>query len=333
MEYDDEYLSEVNENVDLLEYVSSTYNLKQKGKDYFMSCPLHFDKTPSMSITPSRNCFYCHSCGVGGGIIGWLMHIENMKFYDAVEKASQLANMDMSTMCQSMTVKLLRKLRKLKQTGKLERHVILEEAKFSKYRLGKVTEWLVEGIRQSEMDLFEIRIDDRSNRIVYPVRDIEHNLINIKGRTRYSNYKEMGLMKYINYFSVGEMDYLQSLYITLPYVKKAGEIILFESIKSVMKAYGWGYKNTASVENHSLTDEQIRLLIRLHVDVVIAYDSDVSYRSKNIVKAINKLKRFTNVYVIEDKYSLLGGAEAKNSPVDCGFDTFVKLYEKKRRIL
>ena len=45
-----------------------------------------------------------------------------------------------------------------------------------------------------------------------------------------------------------------------------------------MKAYGWGFKNCVSAEKHTLTDEQIKLLVKLRVNVVFAYDSDVDYR-------------------------------------------------------
>ena len=99
-----------------------------------------------------------------------------------------------------------------------------------------------------------------------------------------------------------------------------------------MKCYGWGYKNVGSAEKHSLTMEQIRLLIRLKVDVTFAYDSDVSYKSKDIVDTIRILKKFTNVYIIEDPDNLLGGIDAKNSPADKGLQVFEKLYQNKRRV-
>ena len=65
---------------------------------------------------------------------------------------------------------------------------------------------------------------------------------------------------------------------------------------------------------------------------MFAYDSDVSYKSKDIVETINKIKRFTNVYIMEDKENLLGGVEAKNSPADKGLYIFEKLYENKRKV-
>lgn len=332
MQYDEDFLQEISSNVDLVDYIGQDIELKQKGKDYFGHCTKHLDRTASFSVNPSKNMYYCFSCGRGGSIIQYLQEYEGLSFDDSVEKTCRLANADISQMCYSPTVKLLKKIRKLRQKCVSTEHTILDETEYEKYKKLPINEWLDEGIRQKEIDMFDIRIDEKSNRIVYPVRDLQGRLINIKGRTRFEDYKAMHLMKYINYFPVGTMDYFQGLDVTLPYVKENNEIILFESIKSVMKCFGWGYKNCASVEKHSVTDEQIRLLIRLKVNIVFAYDSDVSYRTKDIIESLTKLKRFTNVFIIEDKDMLLGGVEAKNSPADLGMQTFEKLYKKKRRV-
>lgn len=332
MEYDEDFLQEISSQVDLVDYIGQDIELHQKGKDFFGHCTKHLDRTASFSVNPSKNMYYCFSCGRGGSIIQYLQEYEGLSFDDAVEKTCRLANADISQMCYSPTVKLLKKIRKLRQKCVSTEHTILDETEYEKYKKLPINEWLDEGIRQKEIDMFDIRIDEKSNRIVYPVRDLQGRLINIKGRTRFEDYKAMHLMKYINYFPVGTMDYFQGLDVTLPYVKENNEIILFESIKSVMKCFGWGYKNCASVEKHSVTDEQIRLLIRLKVNIVFAYDSDVSYRTKDIIESLTKLKRFTNVFIIEDKDMLLGGVEAKNSPADLGMQTFEKLYKKKRRV-
>lgn len=332
MQYDEDFLQEISSNVDLVDYIGQDIELKQKGKDYFGHCTKHLDRTASFSVNPSKNMYYCFSCGRGGSIIQYLQEYEGLSFDDSVEKTCRLANADISQMCYSPTVKLLKKIRKLRQKCVSTEHTILDETEYEKYKKLPINEWLDEGIRQKEIDMFDIRIDEKSNRIVYPVRDLQGRLINIKGRTRFEDYKAMHLMKYINYFPVGTMDYFQGLDVTLPYVKENNEIILFESIKSVMKCFGWGYKNCASVEKHSVTDQQIRLLIRLKVNIVFAYDSDVSYRTKDIIESLTKLKRFTNVFIIEDKDKLLGGVEAKNSPADLGMQTFEKLYKNKRRV-
>lgn len=336
MNYDDETLQEINDNADLLAYAQQTLDLEQRGNDYFAHCPLHRDDTPSLSFTPSKNSYYCFSCGASGGMIGYLMDFEGMEFEDAVEKAAGLANIDMSKMCQSKTMILLKKWRMFlqsKQQKEVYKHSIIPMTAFTKFSKEEVPEWLEEGISQEVMDLFDIRIDNYSNRIVYPVYDIDGNLINIKGRTRYENYKKLKLPKYMNYYTVGVMDYFQGLEKTLKYIKEQNEIIIFESIKSVMKAYGWGYKNCVSAEKHTLTPEQISLLVKLKVNVVFAYDSDVSYNDGEVKENIDMLRKVTNVYVISDKDLLLGGSTTKNAPVDCGQDIWEELYFSKRKVV
>lgn len=332
--YDDDMLQQINENANLLDYVSQFIEMEKRGNDYFGQCPLHIDNTPSFSITPAKNSYYCFSCGKSGGIIGYLMDYEGMQFESAVEKAAKLADMDLNKMCKSNTVSWLKKLRMLalKKDNDFS-HEILPESELKKYKKEPVWEWLNEDISQETMDLFGVMVDTWQNRIIYPVYDIHGNLINIKARTRYPNYKKLKIPKYINYYPVGVMDYFQGLNITLKYVKEKGEIIIFESVKSVMKAFGWGYKNCASAEKHTLTKEQLDLLVKLKVNVVFAYDSDISYRQSDVKQNIDKLKRVTNVYVIEDKNKLLGGVAAKNAPVDCGEDIWSQLYEAKKKIV
>ena len=332
MTYDDEMLQEINASVDLLEYVSQSIEMEKRGRDYFGHCPLHVDNTPSFSITPSKNSYYCFSCGRSGGIIGYLMDYEHLRFDDAVDKAAKLGNMDLSKMCKSQTMTFLKKTKNLMREKEQIVHEVLSANELSKYSHEDITEWIDEGILQEVMDLFEVRINDRDNRIVYPVYDINGNLINIKGRTRYKNYKELRIPKYINYYPIGTMDYFQGLNITLPFIKDQNEMIIFESVKSVMKAYGWGYKNCASAEKHTITDEQLKLLVRLRVNIVFAFDSDISYSDKDIKKTIDVLKRITNVYIIYDRKGLLGGKDAKNAPVDLSREIWEQLYFNKTKV-
>lgn len=332
-EYDVEMLENIEANVDLLEYVSQSIYMVQKGNEYFGSCPLHVDKTPSFSVTPEKNKYYCFSCGRGGGIISYLRHYEHLCMDEAVKKAAKLGDVDLSQMCQSETVSLIKRFQKLKQKEQKYEHPVLDYADYEKYTKATIEEWLDEGIRQEEIDLFDIRIDNRTNRIVYPVYDVDGNFINIKGRTRFKNFKLLDIAKYINYYKVGSLDYFQGLMQTKQFIEEKKEVVIFESIKSVMKCYGWGYKNCVSAESHSLSDWQIKHLLKMRVDVVFAYDKDVDYRSHDVQKQLNKLKRFTNVYVIEDREGLLGDADEKNSPADMGKETWELLYQNKKRVL
>ena len=336
--YDSEYLDEIGEKVNLLDYAESQgYEFESHGREHYTNCPLHIDKTPSLSITEDTdgNCtkFFCHSCKTGGGIIKWLMLFEHLGFNDAVIKSSKLAGMDVRKGCSSPVVRYLRnKNIDIKKSAiKTVSHEILPENKFSKYSKESIPEWESEGIHKDVISEFDIRIDNSMNRIVYPVRNIHGQLINVKGRTRYQNYKALRVPKYLNYYKIGDMDYFQSLDMALPHVNQTGEVIICESIKSTMKCWGWGIKNVCSAETHGLTDYQLRLLLSLQCDVVIAFDKDVNLYGKENVKLrkqLDKLKFLTNVYYIDDGYGYLG---EKDSPMDCGEEVYRELYAKRKR--
>ena len=340
-EFDEQFLSELAEKIDLLEYAESQgFEFETRGKEHFTNCPLHTDNTPSLSITEDNNgfskYFYCHSCKTGGGIIRWLTNIEGLEFREAIKKASRIANIDMSMMCKSPTVRYIRRQYKERQmklaANKEIFHPLIDEETFNKYSIESIPEWEKEGISPETIREFDIRVDNDSNRIVYAVRNQDGELINIKGRTRYPQYKSMRIAKYKNYFSVGDLDYFQCLNITKPFIKDKDEIIITESIKSVMKCWDWGVKNVVSAETHALTDGQIRQILRLRCSkVVFAFDKDVDYfgsKEKNLRDQMNKIKRFVNLYYIYDSKNLL---EKKDSPMDKGFDVWQYLYLRKRR--
>ena len=108
------------------------------------------------------------------------------------------------------------------------------------------------------------------------------------------------------------------------------EMIIFESIKSVMKAELFGTPNVVSAETSTLNMFQIKLALSMHCDVVIAFDNDVS-RAES-AKFLSTLRKYTNVYWIDDKERLLGTYKDKMSPVDKGKEIWDYLYKRKVRI-
>lgn len=332
-DFEDDVIQEINANADLVEIAEDFVRLYKRGSnEYFCCCPLHVDKTPSLTI--SNNNFYCFSCGTGGRVFGFLTKICKMTREEAIQYGMNILGIDVSKMCKSETIKYLKSVKRQTRIVDGEKfvHPILPKYAIEKYSREPVLEWEKEGIKPEIIDLFGVRIDNYTNRIVYPVYDLDGNLINVKGRTRYKEYKLLGLTKYMNYNKIGVMDYFQCLNVTLPYIKEKNEVIIFESIKSVMKAYGWGYKNCVSAEKHVLTDEQILLLVQLKVNVVFAYDSDVDYNCTAVKKDIDKLRMITNVFVIMDDDGVLGGEKGKNAPVDLGEDIWENLYKERRKV-
>lgn len=333
MNYSQEALEEMADRVDLLEYASKSQDFtKHSGNTYYCICPFHEEKTPSLAINTEENFFHCFGCGRSGSIYQWIQWTEGLTFGQAVQKVANITGSEIHEYTESESVafyKLLNKLNKPKSNISVDRHILdIEKDYNQKFKDEIPQEWVDEGISAEEMKKYEIRIDSMSNRIVYPVRDADFNMIGVKGRTRFSNYKTLGIMKYMNYNRIGILNYYTGMMQAIDSVKETGEIIILEGIKSVMKVDQWGFHNAVSAETSTLNEYQIELLIRMQVrNVVIAFDKDVTM--KKVQSCCGLLKKFTNVSVVIDKWNLL---KEKESPCDEGESVWRTLYERRVRI-
>ena len=330
MKYDQEELRILCEQVDLFEYASQSFDFKQvSGNNYACHCPRHVDNTPSLMIDASGNYFYCFSCGVSGNIISWLRVFEGFSFDEAVRKTAELAGSDISTLRTSDSILFYKKIRKLKQKDDVNiNREILPYSYYEQFSDELPKEWIDEGIPADTLKEYEVRIDKKSNRIVYPVYDKDFNLIGAKGRTRFKNFKQLKIMKYMNYKKIYTMDFFAGMKQAKESVLATKKIIIFEGIKSVMKAHSWGYSNCVSTETSHMNQEQIRLLIKYGIkEVIFAFDKDAGITG--IRDSTKLLQRFTNVYAIYDKHNML---DEKDAPVDKGRDVWERLYEERVRL-
>ena len=81
----DEVLEEIRQKADIVGLISEYVNLKKSGANYLGLCPFHNEKTPSFSVSPSKEFFHCFGCGAGGDVITFVMKFENLGFIDAVQ--------------------------------------------------------------------------------------------------------------------------------------------------------------------------------------------------------------------------------------------------------
>ena len=84
MLYPEEIIEEVRLRNDIVDVISSYIKLERKGKTYFGLCPFHSEKTPSFSVEPFKQFFYCFGCNKGGSVIQFIMDIEHLDFPDAL---------------------------------------------------------------------------------------------------------------------------------------------------------------------------------------------------------------------------------------------------------
>lgn len=334
--YDTELLSKMCAQVDLVEYASQTVEFNKRGDSGWVAhCPRHIDRTPSLTIThkgdDEPDLFFCFSCHVGGTIINWMETFEGLKFTQAVEKLSKITGTELRITKQSETVKFYKKIKSISEVTKTQnivRHMLSDDY-MCQFEKEVPEEWEQEGISPKVMEEYGIRVDHRSNRIVYPIYDADDRLIGAKGRTRYSRYKELNIQKYQFYNKIGTTDFFVGMHENKQQILDANEVIIFEGIKSGMKLTTYENKrNWLAAETSYLNDDQVKILLKMQIkNVVIAFDQDVSL--DKIKKCTENLRKFTNVYAVIDKRKLL---EEKMSPVDKGREVWDELYKERIRI-
>lgn len=175
---------------------------------------------------------------------------------------------------------------------------------------------------------FNISYDIHSQRILIPIRDIGGNLVTIKGRTIYDDWKERHIMKYIAYYPYAASQILFGYYENYWDIMKHNQVILVESEKAVIQADSYGVNNVVALSKKSISDEQLYNIIRLNVDVVLALDKDVG--RDELIDLANEFQGLCSVYTICDDGDLLG---KKDSPFDCGKGTWEQLYANKIQLI
>ena len=333
-------ISDILEAVDILDYISQYCEFEEKGGEFWCLSPFKDEKTPSFSVDPSQQIFYDFSSGKGGNIISFIQeyhHVSLSKAIQMAEEYSGLASSDGAdkTTISSAKMEAARIARRFKSSLKKEKSgtgQILPPDCMAKYefRKDKLQLWADEGITFDIMQRFQVRYDALSDRIVHPIRDYGGNIINICGRTCDPDFKQKKIRKYTYFNSFGTLNTLFGFSDNRESIIQKKEIILFEGAKSVMKACGWGFDNSAALLTSHLSRQQFMFLVNLcswhGVSVVFALDSDVDVLKDQHVKL---LRSYAPVYAVRNCDDIL---EPKDAPVDKGEEAWNMLYELKSKL-
>lgn len=322
-------LEELINSIDIVEYISQFVELEEKNGEYWGLSPFSDEKTPSFSVRRENNTFYCFSSGIGGNVFTFTKFYYQCDANKAVDILKKYAGCDGTEfiprrMAATMACRKYMKKQVRHKESKTKRFPDDCMSKYEK-RDDKLAVWEAEGISREVLDTFQVYYDSFSNRLVYPIRDIEGNIVNIGGRILDPEWKEKGMRKYTYLSGWGEMSVIYGLFENMEEILKKKEIIIFEGCKSVLLARSWGIRNTGALLTSHLNPAQMKLLAKLGVRVVFALDKEVNIKKDH---NINKLKQYVNVEYVWDKDNLL---EEKDAPVDKGVETFDKVYEYRRR--
>lgn len=215
---------------------------------------------------------------------------------------------------------------KNKKNNKINKNKIYDKIVLNQYFPYPHIDLLNEGINYETQKLFNIQYDLQSDRILIPAYTKNNELLGCKGRI----IKELETEdnRYIGIIPYNKSYLLWGLQHTYPYILENDKIILFESEKSVMKAYQTNeFKYCASIGGHSISPEQIKQSINISSELIIAFDKDVE--GKVYKELINKIKPYCKLSIIWDNKNLL---QPKNSPIDQGVDIFKKLYNSRYKV-
>ena len=183
-------------------------------------------------------------------------------------------------------------------------------------------DWFKDGIIEKTRQKFGLMYSYRKNRVIIPLRHwLTGDLMGVNERTTVQNFKELGIKKYFITPTYQKSLNLFGLYENYDDIQKSGYVVIFESERSVLKRHSlrcikpeknvFNYSNGVALSRHTISDEQVRILIGLNVEIVIALDKDIPIEE---VRAMcERFYRIRNVSYVYDKHNLL---DEKQSPAD-----------------
>ncbi len=320
--YSQEQIEEVRSRSDIVDVIGSYVRLKRSGSGYVGLCPFHNEKSPSFSVSPSRQMYKCFGCGVGGNVITFLMEYENYTFPEAMEHLAQRAGIELpkqeltsrEKQQESLRASLLEVNKKaaryyygvLKSSrGTLGYEYLrgrgLTDETILRFGLGYAGQGGGELYRYLKQEGYDDRILQESglfkmeergvydkfwNRVMFPIMDVNNRVIGFGGRVMGD-----GKPKYLNSPETKIFDKSRNLF-GLNYAKKGRHknIILCEGYMDVIALHQAGFTNAVASLGTAFTEQQANLLRRYTSEVLLTYDSDGA-GVKAAMRAIPILRR------------------------------------------
>ena len=327
--FSETFLTELAERNDIVEVVSEYVSLgKRSGANYFGLCPFHNEKTPSFSVSPEKQIYYCFGCGKGGGVINFMMEIEQLSYPEAVERLAKRAGIPVPE--QENDVQSRRRARlyevnkaaaryfheQLNAPGGAGARDYISKRQISRkmatsFGLGYAPdsynifeqEMVARGFTSSELASADlIRPGSKGgtyatfrNRLMFPVIDVRGNVTGFSGRIigdgepKYLNTRETPV------FSKGRLLFG----LNLARKSKRDYIILVEGNVDVVSLHQAGFDSAVASLGTSLTKEQAQLISRYKKEVVLAYDNDgaglkASQRAIDILEKLDDMLRIVD---------------------------------------
>ena len=311
MRYPQTFIDDLRRQADIVRVIQDYVQLKKKGANWMACCPFHKEKTPSFSVSPTKEIFYCFGCHKGGSVFTFVMEIERVAFPEAVKIVAEKSGVPLPKLIDDSRFEVRRqesdeviRLNKWalewweqqldSQSADaraareyLDQREITKETRTA-FHLGyapdsweALTSYLKQkGASEYQMERSGLVVkredggfyDRFRGRLMFPVMDVQGRPIAFGGRTLKNEDA-----KYIN--SPETAAYIKGrnlfgLNLTRDDIRRQGFAILVEGFLDLIVPYQFGIRNVVASLGTALTPEQVKLLSRFARKVVVNYDGD-----------------------------------------------------------
>lgn len=304
MKFSQDIVDEVRLHNDIVSVIGEYVKLEKKGSNYLGLCPFHKEKTPSFSVSPTKQFFYCFGCQKGGNVVNFVSMAEGLDFWDSVKLLADRGGVDLP-----QNNNRSENERQLKKQSILEMNKVAARHYFSNLPNSKVAmEYLTNrGIKENVIKSFGIGYSEDSwnslynllkekgyeddlmiesglvleskkgtlydrfrNRIMFPIFDVMGKVIGFGGRVL-----DDSLPKYLNSPETPVYNKGRNLYaLNFSRKNKSKQLIVVEGYMDVISLHQNGITNAVASLGTALTENQGRLLKKYCEEVIISYDAD-----------------------------------------------------------
>lgn len=338
MYYPDELIEEIRMKNDIVDVVSGYVKLQKKGSSHFGLCPFHNEKSPSFSVSGSKQMYYCFGCGAGGNVFTFIMEYENYSFHEAVKFLADRAGVSLPTQeySEEMKKKESRRAKLLEVNKEAAKYFYyqlrsdrgavgyrylrerqLSDETIKKFGLGFANQTSNDLVRylkgkgyddkliqEAGLSSFDEKYgmhDKFWNRVMFPIQDSNHRVIGFGGRVMGD-----GKPKYLNSPETMIFDKSRNLYgLNFARTARTNNIILCEGYMDVIAMHQAGFTQAVASLGTAFTSGQANLLRRYAQEVLLSYDSDgagttAALRAIGILKEVGLTGKVINLTPYKD---------------------------------
>ncbi len=307
MFYSEDIIEQVRTENDIVDVIGDYVKLQKKGSSYFGLCPFHNEKSPSFSVSPHKQMYYCFGCGEGGNVISFLMKYENYTFVEAMEVLADKAGIQLPKMEYSKEARqekdLKTKIIEINTEAAKYFHYLLRSERgkaaynylsgrqlsnetIVKFGLGysdKYSNNLYQYLKKKGYNDNELKetglftFDEKRgvtdkfwNRVMFPIMDANNRVIAFGGRV-------MGdaKPKYLNSPETRVFDKSRNLYgLNVARASRKDYLLICEGYMDVISLHQAGFNNAVAALGTAFTSRHAALIKRYVKEVVLTFDSD-----------------------------------------------------------